>query len=120
MFDELRKNQEKYQDLLSLADEMEGKETRLKMASKALYTVKPSEDLYNERLKEFKKLEDHIKESIEKKESLEKDYNRLESDLSKKKEEKPRIEELKQAIVGHKKELEGHQLVKMEEEQKKL
>ena len=119
MFDELRKNQEKYQDLLSLADEMEGKETRLKMASKALYTVKPSEDLYNERLKEFKKLEDHIKESIEKKESLEKDYNRLESDLSKKKEEKPRIEELKQAIVGHKKELEGHQLVKMEEEQKK-
>lgn len=119
MFDELRKYQEEFQDLLSLADEMEDKEVRLKMASKARYTVKPAEDLYNRSLRDFNKLESDIKEGQEKKKSLEDDYARLKGDLSKKKEEKPRIEELKQAIAGHEKELESHKLVKLEEEQKR-
>lgn len=118
MFDALRQSEEKYQELLLLAHKMEEKESRHNQANKALYTVKPSEDLYNRSLREFGNLEADINNGQEIKKNLEEGFAKLKKELAKKEEEKPRIEKLKKEINRHEKELEGHLLVGEEEKKK--
>ena len=111
MFKNLKEAKEKYEELLLIADKMKEKEKSFDEGTKALYTVKPAEDLYNRVFEEVKSIEDDINTGSKNKKILEDEHSKLESDFIKKRENNPRIERLRDEINSYKKELLHHQQV---------
>ena len=119
MFKNLKEAKEKYEELLLIADKMKEKEKSFDEGTKALYTVKPAEDLYNRVFEEVKSIEDDINTGSKNKKILEDEHSKLESDFIKKRENNPRIERLRDEINSYKKELLHHQQVSEDIKKKK-
>lgn len=120
-FAKLRLARGEQEKLLWLSEEMKQKEAKLLLAKKALYTVKPIEDIYLQVKKDVTELSGDIEKQSVQANKLEEELKRYAELLKEKEASKPRINELTVMISRQEAELVKYEAkASLEQEQKGL